>query len=124
MARNGNPEPVFYTDEEKTLFLVTLPCHADWLVTKSAEKVTKSAKKVTKSLIKLIVLVDFLEEEKFSQEILSFLELDNQTKNFNTHIKPLIENGIIELTIPDKPNSQLQKYRLTEKGKKLLKRSN
>ena len=93
-------------------------------VTKSTQKVTKSAKKVTKSakkVTRLIGLVDLLKDEKSRHEILSFLELDNQTKNFTTNIKPLIENGIIELTAPDKPNSRLQKYRLTEKGRKLIK---
>ncbi|MEI7830031.1 MAG: hypothetical protein WCI31_09685 [Prolixibacteraceae bacterium] len=87
MAINGNLESVFYTDEENILFLVTLLSHKDWLVTKSVtkstEKVTKSAKKVTKSLTKLIELVDFLKDEKFRHEILSFLGLDNQTKNFS-----------------------------------------
>ena len=176
MSKNGNPDPVFYTDDESIFFLVTLPCHKDWLVTKSVtksitkltrddidllfdevleiqtlsevlerdvsdvvgyirekymskstEKVTKSvtkvtklSKKVTKSLTKLIGLIDFLKDEKYRHEILSFLDLDNQTKNFATNIKPLIEYGIIEMAIPDKPNSRLQKYRLTEKGKKLL----
>ena len=121
MVINGNLESVFYTNEENILFLVTLLCHKDWLVTKSTEKVTKSAKKVTKSLTKLIELVDFLKDEKYRHEILSFLGLDNQTKNFSTPIKPLIDHGIIEMGIPDKPNSRLQKYRLTAKGKKLLK---
>ena len=29
----------------------------------------------------------------------------------------LVEDGLVELTIPEKPNSRLQKYRLTEKGR-------
>ena len=80
--------------------------------------VTKS---VTKSVTKFIQLIDFLNQAKSRSEILNFLGIGNQTKNFTTNITPLLENGIIELTIPDKPQSRFQKYRLTEKGKKLLK---
>jgi len=76
---------------------------------------------VTKSVTKIIELIDFLATEKSREEIFRFLEIDNQTKNFNTNIKPLLEYGIIEQTVPDKPRSRNQKYRLTEKGKKLLK---
>jgi ATP-dependent DNA helicase RecG len=35
-------------------------------------------------------------------------------------LKTLLSNSLIEFTIPDKPNSRLQKYRLTEKGRKVL----
>ncbi len=168
MEKNGNPEPLFYTDEERTLFLVTLPCHPDIKVTKVVTKVvTKSGTKIThkeidkmlneslnfkllghllnnditdvkyylrkqlaaisltkvltKLLTKLVDLIDFLHTEKTREELLSFLEMGNQTKNFNTNIKPLIDNEIIEMTIPDKPKSRNQKYRLTVKGEKLLK---
>ena len=33
----------------------------------------------------------------------------------------LLQADLIERTLPDKPNSRLQQYRLTEQGKGLLK---
>jgi ATP-dependent DNA helicase RecG len=36
------------------------------------------------------------------------------------YIKPLIDEGFLEMDIPDKPNSRLQRYYTTEKGKALL----
>jgi ATP-dependent DNA helicase RecG len=35
-------------------------------------------------------------------------------------VKRLVEMNIIEPTIPDKPTSRLQQYRLTENGKAVL----
>jgi hypothetical protein len=36
------------------------------------------------------------------------------------YLKPALAVGLIEMTIPDKPNSRLQKYRLTDKGRQWL----
>ena len=46
----------------------------------------------------------------------------NDEKHFREHYQQKsLKLGILEMTIPDKPNSRLQKYRLTEKGKMLQK---
>jgi len=37
-----------------------------------------------------------------------------------THLGPLLLAGWIESTIPDKPRSSKQKYRLTDKGRQAL----
>lgn len=36
------------------------------------------------------------------------------------YLKPALEQGFIEMTIPDKSNSSLQKYRLTVLGKQFM----
>lgn len=44
----------------------------------------------------------------------------NRTKFRDQVLKPLLETNLVEMTIPDKPTSRLQKYRLTDKGKALF----
>jgi hypothetical protein len=44
-------------------------------------------------------------------------------KNFRLlYLVPALDAGLIEMTIPDKPRSSKQKYRLTERGKVILKK--
>lgn len=42
-------------------------------------------------------------------------------KHFRTeYLDPALRADLIERTIPDKPNSRLQKYRLTARGRSVL----
>jgi Fic family protein len=50
----------------------------------------------------------------------SALELSDRKSFRQRYLKPALDDGLIEMTIPDKPNSRLQKYRLTDKGRQWL----
>jgi ATP-dependent DNA helicase RecG len=161
MANNGSPAPVFYTDADKTLFLVTLPCHPSLIGNKKTgtkigaklsldeikDKLTHISdveelneilmyditdgvsdirehlrtKIGTKMGPKIIKLIDFLITPQRKTHMLERIGLTNRTDNYDRYIKPLLEMDWIERTIPEKKNSKNQLYRLTDKGKKLLK---
>ena len=50
------------------------------------------------------------------KEIFSAIGMSGNSRSYKRNIEPLIAVGLVEMTIPDKPNSRLQKYRITEKG--------
>jgi len=47
----------------------------------------------------------------------------NRTKFRDQVLNPMLEAGLIEMTIPEKPTSRLQKYRLTDKGRAWLRKA-
>jgi len=49
-----------------------------------------------------------------ASELLLQLGLESKTGSFKRAIKQLQKKGLIEYTIPEKPNSRLQKYKLTK----------
>jgi hypothetical protein len=53
------------------------------------------------------------------QEIQNRLGLAHRESFRLNYLKPALAQGFIEMTTPDKPNSRLQKYRLTILGKQL-----
>jgi hypothetical protein len=61
-------------------------------------------------------MLSALNGEMTRKEIQQKLGLKDE-KHFRTaYQQPAIAQGLIEMTIPDKPNSRLQKYRITPKG--------
>ena len=59
--------------------------------------------------------------EQSSKELMEALSLAGRDNFEKLYLRPALEAGLVEMTIPDKPNSRLQKYRLTAKGRKQLK---
>lgn len=56
------------------------------------------------------LIVNFCEKERNIFEIMEYLGYKNRTRFRRDYIKPLVEKGILKMTIPDKPTSRNQKY--------------
>lgn len=69
-------------------------------------------------VIKLIL--SFCEEAKPTSAIIKIADLKDRDTFLNKMIKPLISEGLLSMTLPNKITSPLQKYYTTEKGKLLL----
>ena len=65
----------------------------------------------------VIALINiFIQSEKplNRQELQNLLGLKDRKHFRERYLKPAIEAGIIEMTIPEKPNSKMQQYKLTQ----------
>lgn len=148
MEKNGSPEPSFKTDEERSYFLCILPVHPLSKVNLGHEDDLRGDKdtghkfndlddinpylslsvsdlgdreaireKVGPTMSKALM---YCVEPKSRDEIFEKIGLFKNTKNFKHHIKPLIDAGWLQLTLPDKLTSRDQKYYTTNLGKQLL----
>jgi predicted HTH transcriptional regulator len=61
-------------------------------------------------------LVHVLAGEMSRQQLQQMLGLRDEKHFRNAYLQPALDAGLIEMTIPDKPRSGKQKYRLTAKG--------
>lgn len=106
LRENGNPEPVFNVSKVTAFEVMVQPSLSLNLVT-DGEKVTKSATKSTETMNEVLA---FCERPKSLTEIMAHLGLKHRNNTKSRYIDPLIENGFLEMTIPEKPNSRNQKY--------------
>jgi hypothetical protein len=56
------------------------------------------------------------------EKIQNALGLQDRKSFRERYLKPALAAGLIEMTLPGKPNSRLQKYRQTDAGRRWLKR--
>jgi len=109
-ADYGLPEPRF--EEIGGGFRVTAYKSMD-----SMEKATQVTEQVTGSKLKLIA---FCVEPKSRKELMAHLDIKHREHFRSTLLAKALQLGLIETTIPDRPHSRLQKYRVTAIGKRLL----
>jgi len=127
MAHNGSPKPIFETDEDRTYFLVRLPVHEK---VAELEKLAEQAKQqatpevtpevTTEVTPEIYTLLKSVVGEMSRAELMESLGLKDAEHFRKAYLLQAMEQKLIEQTIPEKPTSRLQKYRLTPLGKQVL----
>jgi hypothetical protein len=54
------------------------------------------------------------------EELQTILGLRDRKSFGARYLEPALAEGLVEMTLPGKPNSRLQRYRLTERGRRWL----
>lgn len=113
---NGSPAPLFESDEDRLSFAIRLPVHPLAMVdTTGVEQVTGEVTGEVDRLLRAVV------GEMSRQQIQAALGLKSEAHFRTAHLKPALQAGLVEMTLPDKPNSRQQRYRLTALGQRQLK---
>ena len=90
--------------------------------THGAETTGKQTQVGTKSALsrhQVGILRKCLEDQPITV-LMEVVGRSDRTKFRNLLLAPLLEQGLIEMTIPDKPRSSKQRYRLTAPGRQVL----
>ena len=118
MAENGSPPPRFATDEGRTYFFAELLVHPELpgigRGQDEVEDVVNVHTSLEKSILGLVAV-----ESKSKPEIAEVLQMSKASGSLIRALSSLREGGWIDLTLPDKPKSRNQRYKITRKGMEL-----
>ena len=130
MEKNGSPPAEFEFDEDHSYFMVRLPIHPAALEVaesqtrsesrlesggESTQSPTQSPTQSSDPVERLLILLK--QGEQSSGDLREALGISHRPNFRENYLHPALAQGLIEYTLPDKPNSRLQQYRLTDKGR-------
>jgi len=130
MRENGSPRPRFDTDADRTSFLICLPVHPlaksvmeDTSALHVTPHVTPQATPYVSPHVRKLLRTLNSAGEMSAAQILKIFGIKDRVHLRKAYLIPAQEADMVEMTIPHKPKSPLQTYRLTDLGKAWLAKS-
>lgn len=109
-AENGNPAPN-WQEQAGSVYVTFLPA--------ALPDTPQVGTKLGLSRDQVQIIHNLLKDRAIT-DLMELLGRANRTKFRDQILNPLIRAGLVEMTIPNKPRSSKQKYRLTEKGHQVV----
>ena len=114
----GYSPPQIKNDKAEKRFTVTLPkADTPQAPRKSPPSTPPVPPQYPPSLKEIVQALHKSKKEMPRNDLQQALEIKDKKHFLREYLQPALESDLIEMTIPDKPNSSKQKYRLTELGR-------
>jgi len=114
--KNANADPVWDVWSDRSVVVTFYPAKA-FGADKKEEQLKSPIQSPTQSGDPVTRLLSALQTGELSSgELRTVLGIKHRPTFRQNYLHPALSSGLITLTIPDKPNSRFQKYRLTAKG--------
>ncbi len=127
LAQAGLPEPRVEEVIDRVRFTIYLPAHAAGVMAADpnaaarlidpaglGESLGHQVESLSDRELTMLRLVR--DQPASGAELLASIGIGNETRNLRRHVHPLLDAGLIARTVPQKPTSSRQRYRLTPAG--------
>ena len=108
MAAHGLPEPVF--ENRRNEFVVTLYNQSSALTFSESLRILKEQSAVRADASSIESLLEFCRTPRSRKEITQFLGLKTAGYAMERYIRPLLAQGKLAMTLPEKPRSSHQQF--------------
>ena len=90
---------------------------------KETTQITEQVTEQVAEQVKRILSVSDFQKEYSTNELMSLLNLKHRPTFLYQYLQPALKLNVIEMTIPEKPKSSKQRYKLTALGLELKKKT-
>ena len=126
MKENGSPPPEFEFDDNHSYFMVRLPVNPQIEEIKNIAATELGPESRPESGVESEMVINILSHIQAralgKKELAERLGKAKPTRYLNDLVRKMVSSGLIEFTRPEKPNSRLQKYQLTIKGQRYIRK--